>query len=153
MKRILLVMLSALVLALAGCATKEGTGTAVGAGAGAVIGSQVGDNEGVGALIGAVAGGLLGREVGQWMDQRDRQQVAETLEEEPTGETTAWVNPDTGRRFQITPTATFERDGQPCRRFSMDIEGKAEDITGTACRTQDGSWQVVESAEADQGLG
>ncbi|KAB7628186.1 RT0821/Lpp0805 family surface protein [Alkalilimnicola sp. S0819] len=144
--RILLVLFSLVLSLLSACATREQTGTVVGAGAGAVIGEQVGEGT-AGTLVGAIAGGLLGRQIGQWMDERDRQEVAQTLEYQPSGETTAWVNPDTGREFRVTPTETWvdaERD-RPCRRFSMDIDGEVENVDGTACRVADGRWEIMES--------
>jgi surface antigen len=143
MNRIIVIVLAALMLIVAiGCQTKERTGTLAGGAAGAVIGEQVGDSTAA-TLIGAVGGALLGREIGQRLDERDRQEVAEALETQETGESQAWTNPDTGERYEVTPIETFSRDGQPCRRFQMDVEGVDEEVTGTACRTAQGHWQIV----------
>lgn len=147
--RTIVLFLLALLL-LAACATREQTGTAVGAGTGAVVGSEVGDGT-AGTLVGAIAGGLLGRQIGQWMDERDREEVAQTLEYQPSGETTAWVNPDTGREFRVTPTETYvdtEQD-RPCRRFRMAIDGEVDDVQGTACRVSDGRWEIVDRERVD----
>lgn len=143
MARRLGLMLIAALLALAlGCATKEDTGTAVGGVAGAVLGETLGDSTAT-TLIGAVAGGLLGREIGRRLDDRDRTRIAETLEDQPTGTEQAWTNPDTGEQISVTPTDTFERDGRPCREFQMEVEGEDDPVTGTACRTASGDWEIV----------
>jgi surface antigen len=142
MKRMLVLVLAVLaMLVLAACATKEDTGTLAGGAAGAVVGEQVGGRTGL--LIGAIGGALLGREVGQRLDDEDREEVATALEQERTGQTRVWTDPDSGERYSVTPTETFERDGRPCRRFTMDIEGQVENVEGTACRTAAGDWQIV----------
>jgi surface antigen len=140
--RWMMLVLAVLMALAVGCATKEDTGTLAGAGAGAVIGKTIGDNT-ASTQLGAVAGGLLGREIGRRMDEGDRTQVAQTLEEQPSGASKAWTNPDTGKHYSVTPTETFERDGQPCREFTMKVEGEGEPVTGTACRTAAGDWQVA----------
>lgn len=142
MKRILLLMLLAvLALAFAGCETKQDTGTLAGGAAGAVLGHEVGGTTGT--IIGALGGAFLGREAGKYLDERDRNQVANALEKQQTGESRRWTNPDTGKSYEVTPTETFTREGQPCRRFSMDVEGEKKEVTGTACRTASGDWEIV----------
>lgn len=142
MKRILLLMLAAvLALALAACETKRDTGTLAGGAAGAVIGSELGGTTGT--IIGALGGAFLGREAGKYLDDRDRNEVADALEQQQTGESRAWTNPDTGRSYEVTPTETFSREGRPCRSFTMDVEGEDEDVSGTACRTASGDWEIV----------
>ncbi len=134
-------MLAAALGWLAGCATHEETGTIAGGAAGAVIGERVGGTTGT--LLGAIGGALLGREAGRWFDERDRAEMADALETRETGEETAWVNPDTGRRYQVTPQETFDRDGRPCREFVMEVEGEDEPVEGLACREDDGNWRIV----------
>lgn len=142
MKKVIVFLITALMLiALAGCETKQDTGTLAGGAVGAVLGSEVGGTTGT--IVGALGGAFLGREIGKYMDNRDREQVASALETQGTGETRTWTNPDTGKRYQVTPTETFSEDGRPCRRFTMDVEGEREDVTGTACRTASGDWQIV----------
>ena len=73
-------------LAIAGCATKTGTGAGVGAGVGAAVGAGAGQAIGrsteatlLGAGIGAVVGGLTGAAIGSYMDKQEqamRQAVA-----------------------------------------------------------------------------
>ena len=69
--------LSALALAIAGCATDEvayrDAGLVIGAASGAVIGAIAYDkNRTKGAVIGAVGGGLAGAVVGRYMDDQKR---------------------------------------------------------------------------------
>lgn len=120
MKGIIVILLTAVLLAVIGCETKRDTGALVGGTAGAVLGSEIGGTTGT--LLGAAGGALLGREI---------------------GESTAWTNPDTGERYEVTPTETFSRDGRPCREFRMDVEGEDEEVTGVACRTASGDWEIA----------
>jgi outer membrane protein OmpA-like peptidoglycan-associated protein len=72
MKRILIVALTAAVVA-SGCAkpwTDTEKGAAIGAGAGAAVGALATKNRTKGALIGAVGGGLVGAAVGNYMDKQ-----------------------------------------------------------------------------------
>lgn len=80
---------------------------------------------------------------GKRLDERDREEIADALENRRTGASKAWTNPDTGQRYEVTPTETFSEDGQPCRRFEMDVEGQVEDVTGVACRTASGDWEIA----------
>ncbi|MDH3497167.1 MAG: OmpA family protein [Gemmatimonadota bacterium] len=74
MRRIVpVVMIAALVVGLAGCATKTQTGAVVGAGGGAVIGAVIGKaagNTAAGAVIGAAVGGAAGAIIGNYMDRQ-----------------------------------------------------------------------------------
>ncbi|HSH70262.1 MAG TPA: RT0821/Lpp0805 family surface protein [Deferrisomatales bacterium] len=68
------------------------------------------------------------------------------LEYNPTNESSDWVNPDTGRAGGVVPVRTFEgAQGQPCREFvtTITIGGREEQGYGTACRQEDGDWQIV----------
>jgi len=77
--RKLMILMVVLGGALAGCATKTGTGAAVGAGVGAAVGAGAGQAIGrdtsstlIGAGIGAVVGGLAGAAIGKYMDDQER---------------------------------------------------------------------------------
>lgn len=143
MKTVLVAVLAALMaMAFIGCSTKEETGTFAGGAAGAAIGHGLGGGT-VGTVLGALGGAYLGKEAGKYLDSQDREQVADTLENQQTGQTSSWTNPDSGKSYQVTPTDTFTEDGQPCRRFKMNVEGEQEDVSGTACRTASGDWQIV----------
>ena len=136
-------------LCLAGCtSTSQGQkGEVLGGVLGGVLGSQVGGGRGktVAIIVGALAGAMIGRHVGESMDDSDRMKTALALNDARTGESRQWVNPDTGYRYDVTPTRTYQGDGGPCREFSLDatVGGKKnQDVHGTACLQADGSWQV-----------
>jgi surface antigen len=152
------VLVVAAVVSLAACSSLEGRGNkelggaVIGAAAGGLVGSQIGGGTGKLVAVGAgvLLGALLGSEVGRSLDKADQAYAAEsyqnTLEATPTGETSAWVNPDSGNSGSYTPTKTYQVDsGQYCREFQQTITvgGETEDAHGTACREPDGSWRIV----------
>lgn len=73
------------------------------------------------------------------------QTTQRTLEHEPSGHTSEWVNPDNHHSGTVTPTRTYESESGPCREFqqSVTIDGRTERAYGTACRQADGSWKIV----------
>ena len=129
----------------------EVLGTLVGAAIGGLVGSQFGGGTGNKVAIGAgvLAGGFLGNQVGKSLDCQDQQYHYDTtqsaLETQKTGETAKWTNPDTGHAGDVTPTRTYTSEGQPCRDFiqTIYIDGASEEIKGTACRQEDGTWKPV----------
>ena len=137
---------AALVLALAqGCATKRQTGAVTGAAVGTAAGAAIGDTEG--AVIGGLLGTIVGHEVGREMDRRDRLRTRRALEQNRSGESSTWVNPDTGREFQVTPQEAHRRDGgRPCREFAIvtEHEGRQVEERRTGCRRADGTWEIVD---------
>lgn len=143
---------------LAGCTgtgdygPKQTVAALGGAGLGALAGASVvdGDARIVGAALGTVIGGLLGNEAGKSLDRADRtaarQAQVSALEFEPTGSSTTWRNPDSGAGGTITPVRSFKTaSGTPCREFQhkAKIAGKTQYLYGTACRSDDGQWQVL----------
>lgn len=153
--------LAALVLAcslsLVACTStsQEQKGQVLGGVLGGALGSQVGGGRGktLAIIVGAVAGAMIGRHIGENMDDGDRRKTALALNDSRIGESTSWVNPDTGYRYNVTPTRTFQGKSQgasqensgPCREFKLDatVGGKRnQDVHGTACLQADGSWQV-----------
>src|SRR6187549_2711281 len=136
-------------LALVACEnppTKEQTGTVAGAVIGGVVGSTIGGGTGrtVAIIAGTVAGAVIGGRIGQKMDEADKLKAAQALETTPTGKHSEWRNPDTGAQYTMTPTRTYESSGTPCRDISVNatVDGKAEQVHGTACRQADGSWKT-----------
>ena len=134
---------------LSGCQEirNEQVGQLVGGGLGGLLGAQVGS--GSGQIAAAVAGGLLGAflggNVGRTMDEVDRRRAYDTLERNPTGQTSSWQNPDTGNAYAVTPTQTYQiAGGQYCRLYTQEITvgGEQHETHGTACREADGSWKV-----------
>ena len=143
-------------ISLAACqtgGTKEIGGTLLGAGAGAALGSQLGKGKGrdIAMVIGALAGAFAGNNVGRSLDRADQQYNAQTtqnaLEYQPSGTTSSWVNPDTGRSGEVKPRAVYQNNnGQTCRDYenTIIIDGRAETARGTACRQPDGVWRIVQ---------
>ncbi len=128
-----------------GCATREQTGQVAGGVAGAAAGTQIGGGSGrtIATIGGALIGALVGGEIGSRMDEADREQTSLALENVQTGQSAAWVNPDSGQQYSVQPTRTFQADSGPCRDFTLQamIDGRNETVTGTACRQADGTWQ------------
>jgi surface antigen len=138
-----------------GCASQDDepvldeseAGQIIGGVAGAAAGSQVGGGSGqtVATIAGALVGAVVGERIGARMEEDDRRAAAQVLEENRTGETSTWENPDTGNEFAVTPVETFERTGRPCRQFEFRVEtDRGSDVEErTACRNNDGSWEVL----------
>ena len=112
--------------------------------------------EPLGTLIGAGLGAWIGSEIGGSGDSRvvgdraDRLAMAQAryqaLEATPSGETTEWINPDSGNSGTFVPEAAYEDDaGQYCREYQQTITvgGQTEQGYGTACRQPDGAWKIV----------
>jgi len=112
-----MLLLSVAALTMTACATQEQTGRLLGGAAGAAAGSQVGDGTGrtVATIGGAILGAVIGGAIGGRMDDNDRVVSAAALENSRVGQSTRWVNPDTGNSYEIQPTRTFESNRGPCR--------------------------------------
>ncbi len=147
MRALLLTGFLGLAVALGGCATREEAGAVTGAAIGATLGAAVaGEHDrGLAIILGAMAGAAIGSTIGRYMDEQDRMRTSLVLEKNRTRQSSTWVNPDTGYRYTVTPTRTFETAEGPCREFTLDavIGGKRQEVYGTACRQPDGSWKVV----------
>jgi surface antigen len=146
--RFRLVAAAALVgLAVAGCETREQSGTAIGAVTGALIGSQFGGGPGerlAAGLAGAAIGGLIGNAIGRDLDAQDRARAM-------AAERVVWVE---GRRSEwrsekaygyVEPGRTYYRGALYCREYThtIYIQGRPQTAVGTACRNPDGSWTPV----------
>jgi len=123
-------------------------GALVGAVLGGLGGSQIGSGSGrTAAIIGGVAAGaVIGGHIGANMEAADRVQVQRTLETTRTGQTVVWNNSRSGNRYEMTPTRTYRTtDSRDCREYTtwVFIGGYEEQVSGTACRMPDGSWQRV----------
>ncbi len=124
-------------------------GGALGAAAGAALGTQVGKGSGKTAAIvgGAILGALVGGSLGRAMDQVDQNCVGQALERAEDGQTIVWNNPQTGTRYQLTPTNIYkDRQNRYCREYITrgTIDGKEQQLYGKACRQPDGSWELVQ---------
>jgi surface antigen len=126
--------------------TQAQKGTVAGAVVGGVVGSTIGGGTGrtTAIIIGTIAGGMIGKHIGAKMDEADRIKAAQALEVTATNQSSTWKNPDTGAQYTMTPTNTYEAKGTPCRDFKVDatIDGKPEQVEGTACRQPDGNWKT-----------
>jgi len=130
---------------------KQAIGSLGGGALGAWAGSNVGSGRGqvVATAVGAVAGALAGGFIGQQLDTADRERAErayqDCLESSPIGRTAQWKNPDSGHYGSITPTRTFQHQGQYCREFNqtVNIGGKTQQAYGTACRQPDGTWKIM----------
>jgi surface antigen len=110
-------------------------------------------------LVGTLAGALaaFGQEGGD-LAAPEQQAMSDTvqyaLENNPSNQSSDWVNPDTGNSGGVTPVRTFTgAQGQPCREFTSTIvvAGQQQQGYGTACRQPDGTWRIVsDEAEATQ---
>ncbi len=156
MKTITTTLIAVTALVLAGCANNPGPkqtmGTLIGAAGGGLAGAQIGRGKGqlVAVAVGTLLGALIGNEVGQSLDRADRlyaQRTAQrTLEHAPTGQTSTWVNPDSGNSGSVTPTQTYRSpDGRYCREYqtTVVVGGRQSQGYGTACRQPDGSWRIA----------
>jgi len=142
-------------VALAGCGpegpSKADTGMVVGAVAGGILGNQVGGSAGkvAATAIGAVVGGVVGSEIGRSLDEQDRRlaQDAEfdALERGQSGVARQWRNPDNGRYGEVVPSRPYKRGTVDCRDYTHKIfvDGRPQQMRGTACRNPDGSWSNV----------
>jgi surface antigen len=144
-------VLACMVLLLLACSTaptKQDQGIIIGAIAGGILGHQVGGGSGqvLATIVGTMAGAAIGGSIGRTMDEADRLNTTVALENVRTGVSSAWVNPDTGYEYVVTPTNTYESGSGPCREYTLDakIGGETEQVYGTACRQADGSWLVVD---------
>lgn len=148
MKKGILLMVLILALVAGGCANKAQTGAATGATAGALIGALTSKNKLTGAAIGAGAGLLLGYVIGNEWDKSDNQKLNHTLENQPSGQTSTWTNPDTGRYYAATPepayTGSDNRTYRDVYIETTDADGKPQKVKAKAYRNPDGTWQLVQ---------
>ncbi len=141
------------VMFIGGCASNEipsrqTQGTIAGGVVGGLLGSQVGDGDGqiIATGVGTLIGALVGSHIGTQLDELDRYRTGQILETTRTGNSQEWVNPDSGTEYRVTSTRTYDSGlGAPCREFTLDalVGGSAEQVYGTACRQNDGSWKMT----------
>ena len=144
MYRNILIILMLAVLCSSCLTTKGQQGAVGGAAGGALLGQLIGRNT-KSTLIGAAVGGMLGYIVGNEMDKYDREQLSKTYETTPSYQKTAWVNPDTGKEYSVTPQPAYQDPtyDRVCRKAEIEavIDGKKEITEATACR-ENGRWVI-----------
>lgn len=149
---------SVVALSLASCAPQGPYGTGPGPGlamgtlgggaAGGLLGAQLGGGEGrlATTAAGTLIGALLGSQIGQRLDANQRQAAAQATNQAlATNNTITWRDPDRTAYGTVTPVRTYQAGGRSCREYihTVYIDGRAQDVRGTACQAPDGSWQVV----------
>ncbi len=150
----ILALITVMPVFLAGCSgsfNKQDSGTVLGALAGGILGNQVGKGSGkvLATVAGAVVGGIVGSEIGKSLDENDRRAAADAeyraLESGYSGKATPWRNPDSGRHGVIVPKPPYQVRGQNCRDYThtIYIDGEPQIMKGTACRSDDGTWNKV----------
>ena len=147
MKKTVVVLLVSMGLAACVPPNNESIGSVTGGVVGGLLGSQFGHGTGqvAAAVGGTMLGAFLGNSIGKTMDTVDQMKLQKALETQPTGQTQAWKNPDSGNQYTVKPIRTYQHANQPCREYvtTAVIGGKQEKIFGKACRQADGSWKVV----------
>jgi surface antigen len=146
MKRFSVIMLVVISLFLTSCAdmNKAQKGAIGGAAGGALIGQIIGHNTEA-TLIGAAVGTMLGYIVGNEMDKYDREQLNHVYDRGVSNTTSAWVNPDTGNQYRVTPQPAYTgADNRICRKAEIQavIDGKQETTYATACQDEYGRWVI-----------
>lgn len=124
LKRIQFIKLTLVViitLAISSCETmgtmpNQQIGTLLGGTVGAVVGNQLGGkNKAIWTTVGAAAGALVGNQIGKYLDERDRQRMAQVTEQTiATGETHSWSNPENNTRGEARVIATQTKE-EPVR--------------------------------------
>lgn len=133
-------------------------GTLIGGIVGGLIGSQFGSGTGqsVSIALGAGLGALAGDEIARRLTERDKQMAAATLEDalenNETDKNSGWSNPESGNSGSSSVGEKYEqaKTGNDCRDFETTVftdDGESS-ATGTACRNDDGSWEVVREPSA-----
>ena len=156
--KIAAVFLVTAALTLSACAstgqqlgTKQTVGGLLGAVGGAIAGSNIGRGKGKVAAVaaGTLLGALFGSEIGKSLDNADKAAMAQTtynaLQNQQSGTTSTWKNPDSGNSGTITPTKTYQTaSGKYCREYTqtVTIGGRTEEAYGKTCRQPDGSWEI-----------
>lgn len=143
MKKINILILGvALILASCTGMNKSQQGAMGGAAGGALIGQIIGHNTEA-TLIGLAVGTMLGYIVGNEMEKYDREQLNHVYERGVSGNTSAWVNPDTGYQYEVTPQPAYTGpQNRWCRKAEIEaiIDGKREITNAVACRDSEGHW-------------
>lgn len=130
-----------------GQCNRQAVGAVLGGVVGGAVGSQIGKGSGreIAILVGTVAGAVIGAQIGRDMDRADQACIAHALELAGTRQRVSWPSADNRATFTLTPGTGFQRNGQTCREFSLlrNAGSRSDTIPGRACRTGDGTWQII----------
>ncbi len=142
-KAILVLVMSAFLVSGFGCAAnKAQQGATVGGLAGATIGALTFKDKLLGAAVGAGVGVLMGYIVGNEWDKSDERKVQAALETNKSGESTKWVNPDTGAHYSATPNHPYMEDNRVYRDIVIKDEKDGKSVMAKAWRDDEGVWHL-----------
>ena len=70
--------------------------------------------------------------------------IVSVLDKAGEGESAHWENGKTGAHGELTPRATFLREGRRCRELEMSNSARGRDnrTVITLCKQPDGDWKV-----------
>jgi len=130
-----------------GVCDRTAIGAVLGAAAGGLVGSQVGgaNSQTATTIGGVIVGAFVGGVIGQSMDRTDQACAGQALEYTPDKRTVVWQGPQK-QGYWVTPTRSYASGAQRyCRDYKSNavIAGRGHATSGTACRSNDGSWRVV----------
>jgi len=130
-----------------GRCNRQAVGAVLGGVVGGAVGSQIGKGSGrdIAILVGTVAGAVIGSQIARDMDRADEACIAHALELAGPNQRVTWPSVDNRATYVITPQNGFKRDGQTCREFMLRRSEGRNDTSrqGRACRTGDGTWQII----------
>ncbi|GAB2185034.1 RT0821/Lpp0805 family surface protein [Roseibium sp. LAB1] len=92
---------------------------------------------------------LVNNEFGNALEPSDRRAAEDAqnraLRARGLGVSVAWQNERTGRSGQVRPGPVYFVNETSCREFTheMVLQGRTLQARGTACETDQGSWQVI----------
>ena len=145
-----------LILVITGCSADFGAIKGIEVLFGAMVGGSSGSERGNGngRLLAVGMEDLFrpftGSGIGRALDDTDKRYAQEAyekaIEASRTGEVTSWENSGSGNSGTYTPTVSYRTaQGQYCRAFMQSISAGAatQDSSGTACRNQNGIWELV----------
>ena len=123
-------------------------GAALGGATGGLIGSNIGKGKGrtVATVGGVLVGLFVGGSIGRRMDRLDQACAGEVLEHTPDHQSVVWQGQNQGDGYWVTPTRSYAAgNGRYCREYTSDavIAGRKQRTYGTACRQDDGTWEIV----------
>lgn len=131
-------LISVVVVGVAGCADdphrRTKTGAGIGAVVGAVIGDQVSDARG-GPIVGAVVGAIAGGAVGNYMDKQQRELEQQLAEEARNNELHIVRLSGDALKIGIASDVSFDLGSATLRPDALDTYGKIASILKTYDKT------------------
>jgi len=127
--------------------TNSDIGTVVGGVIGGILGSKIGKGDGktLATIAGVIVGANIGNNVGASMDEADRYCAGQAFVHAQDNQAVEWTNPDTQHQYTVIPRSAYNRNGHYCRDYTSNIivNGRQDQVTGTACKGNDGNWKII----------